>query len=178
MSELSIGQLRGLTVNSNTVTVPAGHTLYAPGHVIQVVSITKTDTFSTSSTSFVDITGLSVSVTPKSTSSKILIVVGITGIGTDVASSGATGFVLVRNSTNIAQATTGSLPFTGQLSNRLLGGTAFTLNSAISHLDSPATTSSITYKIQGRAAAGTLRINTDPDGITTVSTITVMEIAQ
>jgi hypothetical protein len=44
MSELSVGQLRGLTVNNNIVTVPSGHTLTAPGHVIQVVSSQTTNT--------------------------------------------------------------------------------------------------------------------------------------
>ena len=43
------------------------------GNILQVVSTTKTDTFSTTSTSYVDITGLSVSITPTSTSSKIFI---------------------------------------------------------------------------------------------------------
>ena len=38
----------------------------------QVVSTTKTDGFSTSSTSVTDVTGLSVSITPTSTSSKVL----------------------------------------------------------------------------------------------------------
>ena len=45
------------------------------GKVLQVVSTTKTDTFSTASTTFVDLTGLSVSITPTSTSSKILVLV-------------------------------------------------------------------------------------------------------
>lgn len=36
MSELSVGQLKGLTVNSNLITVPSGHKLAAPGHVVQV----------------------------------------------------------------------------------------------------------------------------------------------
>lgn len=35
MSELSVGQLKGLTVNNNTITVPSGHKLYAPGHIVQ-----------------------------------------------------------------------------------------------------------------------------------------------
>ena len=167
--------------DSNLVSIYDGtnwkNSLGVTGGIIQVVSTTKTDTFSTSSTTFVDVTGLSVSITPTSATSKFLVILGVTGIGTNIAGSGVTGFVLVRNSTIIAQATTGGTPFTGQLSNRELGGSAFTLNSAISHLDSPATTSAITYKIQGRAAAGTLRINTDPDGTTTVSTITVLEVA-
>jgi hypothetical protein len=146
------------------------------GSVLQVVSTIKTDAFSTSSTSFTDVTGLSVSITPSSSSNKILVLVGVTGTGTDVASAGATGYVLVRGSTIIAQGSGGSAQFTGQLSNRNVGGTAHTLNHAISHLDSPATTSATTYKIQGRATAGTLYINTDPDNTISVSSITVMEI--
>ena len=43
------------------------------GSVLQVVQTVKTDTFATTSTSFVDITGVSVAITPSSTSSKILI---------------------------------------------------------------------------------------------------------
>ena len=52
-----------------TVTIPAG------GKILQVLQTVKTDTFTTTSTSFVDVTGLSVSITPATTSSKILILV-------------------------------------------------------------------------------------------------------
>ena len=48
------------------------------GKVLQVVSTAKTDTFSTSSTSFTDITGLSVAITPSATSSKILVFLSCT----------------------------------------------------------------------------------------------------
>jgi len=65
------------------------------GSVLQVVSTTKTDTFSTTSTTFTDVTGLSVTITPTSSSNQILVLVGITGIGTDVATAGATGYVLL-----------------------------------------------------------------------------------
>jgi len=47
--------------------------------VLQVVSATKTDTFSTSSTSFVDVTGLTANITPSSTSSKIMVFVFLLG---------------------------------------------------------------------------------------------------
>jgi hypothetical protein len=146
------------------------------GSVIQVNSVAKANTFSTSSTSFTDITGLSVTITPTSSSNQILILVGVTGIGTDVAGAGQTGYVLLRGSTVITAGDGGASQFTGQLSNRNLGGTAHTLNHAISYVDTPATTSATTYKIQGRAAAGTLYINRDPDDNRSISTITVMEI--
>ena len=64
---------------STTLTLPAVTgtviTTTSPkaGNIIQVVQAVKTDTFTTSSTSFVDITGLSVTITPSSSSSKILV---------------------------------------------------------------------------------------------------------
>lgn len=167
---------------TTVITLPATSgtmlTNKSAGTVLQVVSVTKTDTFSTASTTFVDITGLSVSITPTSSSSKILVFTGITGTATDVAGAGATGYVLLRDSTIITQGSSGgNSQFTGQLSNRNLGGSAHTLNHAITYLDSPATTSALTYKIQGRSATGTLYINKDVDDDRTVSSITVMEIA-
>ena len=59
---------------------------YSSGSVIQVASTSKTDPFSTSSTSFVDVTGLSVSITPTSTSSKILVLGYVhTSVSGDIA---------------------------------------------------------------------------------------------
>jgi hypothetical protein len=165
-----------LPTTSGTVLTNGTNTNFPVGSVLQVVNTIKTNSFSTTSTTFTDVTGLSVSITPSSSSSTILVIASVTGIGTDVTNAGATGFILVRNSTAIAQGTGGTVNFTGHLSNRNLGGTAHTLNSALSYLDSPSTTSSVTYKIQGRAEAGTLYINRDPDNQVSVSTITVMEI--
>jgi hypothetical protein len=75
MSELSVGQLKGLTVNNNVITVPSGHTLYAPGSILQVVNV---DTVARTSQGFsgnviLDIANLQATITPKSTSSKIVI---------------------------------------------------------------------------------------------------------
>lgn len=72
MSELNVGQLKGLPVNSNVITVPVGETLYAPGHVIQTKHQFFSLNISTTSTSFVD-TGMSISITPKSANSLIRI---------------------------------------------------------------------------------------------------------
>jgi hypothetical protein len=144
------------------------------GSVLQVVSTNKNDTFSTSSTTFTDVTGLSVSITPTSTSSKILVVVD-----TNYSPSGTSTLVvfnLVRDSTNIAQPATAST-YTGSF-------VAYTnaadtmLTPSFNFLDSPATTSATTYKIQVRINSGTMYLNrrftTDT---ASTSTITVMEIA-
>ena len=146
--------------------------------VIQVKSTTKTDAFTTTSTSFVDVTGLSVSITPTSASNNILVLYSVSGAGTDTATAGATGVRLVRGSTAIAVGTGLTNGFTGQHSIRNLGATtAVAFVTAASHLDSPATTSATTYKVQALAAAGTFYINRDGDNVNaTISTITVMEV--
>jgi len=144
------------------------------GSVLQVVSTNKNDTFSTTSLTFVDITSLSVSITPTSTSSKILVVVD-----TNYSPSGTSTLVvfnLVRGATNISQPATAPT-YTGSF-------VAYTnaadtmLTPSFNFLDSPATTSATTYKIQVRTNSGTVylnrRLSTDT---ASTSTITVMEIA-
>jgi hypothetical protein len=147
--------------------------------VLQTVSTAKTDTFSTSSATMTDVTGLSVSITPSSADSKVLVLVQMYASGT----AATTNFFgnLLRDSTAIdLGATAGSrssVTFFTEAS------TALNCVSAV-FLDSPATTSATTYKIQARTqGSGTVYINrreTDDDNATrprTASTITVMEIS-
>ena len=162
-------------------TIPAAS--MPAGSVLQVVSTIKQDTFSTTSTSYVDVTGLSVSITPSSSSSKILVLFQING-SQNVASSRA--YVkLMRDSTGI------DLGASAGSRTPALGGFSSSDNSipsapvSGSFLDSPATTSSTTYKIQlaMTAGAGGAYINQtqqDADNanqLRMASTITVMEIA-
>lgn len=142
--------------------------------ILQVVSTTKTDTFSTTSTSFVDVTGLSVTITPTSASSTILVFVsGVLGCGT---TSQIGLFNLLRGATNIAQpATAPSFAATTMV---FVNGTDYVVPWSILFLDSPATTSATTYKIQTRTNTGTIYVNRRSTADTnTTSTITVMEIA-
>ena len=178
---MSITKLNNLSISAVTA-LPSG----VGGKVLQVVSTTKTDVFSSTSSSFVDITGLSVSITPSNSSNKILVISYINGIGADAA-SGTFGhqLQLVRNSTNIA---VGDTAGSRSVATGSLGGQdspPFAQSTTISFLDTPSTTSSTTYKIQTRhTQSKTMRINnvwndeTDATfGLRTVSTITVMEIA-
>mgnify|MGYP001177052284 CR=1 FL=1 len=77
-STLSVTELRGLSSgsNANTITVPAGQTLHAPGHVLQIthgrLSNTVVATGVAGSDYIYDI-GLSASITPKFSNSNILI---------------------------------------------------------------------------------------------------------
>lgn len=149
--------------------------------VAQVKSTTKTDTFTTTSTTFTDVTGLSVSITPTSASNRVLVVGMITGQGSFGVN--AIQFRLMRDSTaiGIGDAASTRTRATGQLSSTSV---ATALGGPFTFLDTPATTSATTYKLQVRVtAAGTGYINRteqDTDSDTrerSISTITVMEVA-
>tara|TARA_R110000787_G_scaffold90533_1_gene191043 strand:- start:1589 stop:2128 length:540 start_codon:yes stop_codon:yes gene_type:complete len=163
-----------------------GGVINAKGMVIQVKS-TASSQITHISTQDVktDILGLSVSITPKSTSSKILVQVHVNHGGTDVNTYGS-GFI-VRDSTEIGIGSTA----TGNRQNVsfALSATGHTnetyklRNASMTFLDDPQTTSSITYKVQARMDANPdLYINrsgTDANadyGQRGISTITVMEI--
>jgi hypothetical protein len=178
----AISQNNIVSVNASVATVGTLPAARLPaGTVLQVVSNTKTDTFSTTSTSYVDITGLSVSITPISSNSKIYISYLVNGgINSELAGI----FIrLVRNSTPIAVAdTAGSRP---KGTNQTAGSIYIVNTMAGSFLDSPATTSATTYKIQmfnnGGVDSYINRSVADRDtsafDIRTVSSITIMEIA-
>lgn len=151
------------------------------GSVLQVASATKTDAFTTASTTYVDLTGLSVTITPKFTSSKILVFYSVQGQGVGGTNM---GFVqIVRGSTAVGNAdTAGSRPGIGSALPEL-GSYVYGIASN-SFLDSPNTTSATTYKIQVKSnTANTLYVNrtvTDADNSViprSTSSITVMEIA-
>ena len=150
------------------------------GKILQVVSTTKTDsTSTTTSGSFADISGMSVSITPSSTSSKILILISLGSISSN--GNVSLGFKLIRGSTAVGNATSTSLQ--SGFTNTYAGSSSndYYLQSA-SHnfLDSPSTTSSITYKLQWRNSSGTSYLNAFYDGGTNYSgssTITVIEVA-
>ena len=144
------------------------------GSVLQVVSVTKVDVFSTTSTTYTDVTGLSVSITPTSASNKVLVFVTVTG----GSASDDFLFQLVRNSTAIGNGTGGSVDNGFGMSSSVEGTTS-ALQSSINFLDSPATTSATTYKVQFLVRSGTGVVNRRGSNASfgTSSSITVMEIA-
>jgi hypothetical protein len=137
-----------ITLNNNSLSSVTALPTGVGGKVLQVVSTTKTDTFSYTVTAptFVDVTGLSVSITPSSASNKVLV------IATYSLGSSNANFQygkLVRDSTPIAvgDASTNrvicsNMTFEGDSNTGALGSLS------VSYLDSPSTASSITYKIQ------------------------------
>jgi len=156
-------------------------TINGSGQVpVQVVQTLKSDAFTSTATSFTDVTGFSVSITPTSASNKVLVIAQIMG-----GASSLCALRLTRNGTPIAladasgsrtRATVIGFQYAGVNGDR---GAA----SNICFLDSPSTTSSVTYQIQGFADGGTWGINrnaTDADASynsRAISTITVMEVS-
>ena len=151
------------------------------GLVRQVVSTTKTDTFTTTSSSFTDITGLSVNITPTSTSSKIF--VSGTIFGSQDVDANRSFLKLVRGSTGIMVGDTAS---NRPSATSTLGAQHPDIGSAVSinFLDSPSSNSEQTYKMQVAVTAGSgsafinrTENDTDQSSIPRfASTITVMEI--
>jgi hypothetical protein len=182
MSNLTVGSLSGLSANNFVIDVASGSKIVQPGAVLQVVSTTKTDTFSTTSTTYTDITGLSVTITPTLASSKIFVQANVSFGRSAVTYS---YLLLLRDSTAIARGdaagsrdrATGALYPGGEGLSSQLGA------ETVSFLDTPNTTSPLTYKLQTRVGAGTGFVNrsgSDSDTasfVRTVSTITLMEIA-
>jgi hypothetical protein len=154
------------------------------GTVLQVLSTTKTDVFSSTSTGPVDITGLSVTITPKSATSKVLIMFNLHIIGND----SGTGIRLLRGSTTLAIGDASSsrarMTVIGDYSNNTSPSSYSGGNSGMTILDSPSTTSATIYKLQGQClstngfAVNKTRYDSDNGNSSRgVSTIIVMEIA-
>ena len=172
--------------SSGNATFPANVTCsgtatgFGGGKILQIVSTTKTDTTSISSSDFANITGMSVSITPSSTSSKIFLIgyvcvsltdfqkrvyLKITGgnaanyIGAAGTGIEAANVAVLRVNTNYGQ-----------------------LNSPLQYLDSPNTTSAITYQVQWASEGGATGylnrpVTQDSVGANVASTITAMEVA-
>jgi hypothetical protein len=176
----------GHVLTADSTVSPTGLKWAAPaggGKVLQVVQTVKTDTFTSTSTSFADITGLSVSITPSSATSKVLVLASF-------MLSGTSGLYLViarllRDSTPIFKGDTAGTRSEGFFNNIPPDNNGGGFGN-IAFLDSPATTSPTTYKIQGLGTVSggvttwylnrTANDNNNVSGLRGASSIIAMEI--
>jgi hypothetical protein len=170
----SVTLQEAVTASNLTITVPAVTgtmlTTASAGTVLQVLSATlSTSNVSTTSSTRSD-TGLTITITPSSSSSKILVTANVCGCGKFGGSGGGPylGLWLMRNSTDITKFE-GEGGYTANTSSISFG------SCAVTYLDSPATTSATTYKVQfsNPENSGTVGFNKS----SSVSQITVMEIS-
>lgn len=144
------------TLRANAIQTTAGKPiLNSTGSILQIVQAVKTDTFTTSNFSWADVTGLTASITPSSTSSKIMVMAEV-----KAASSNDYGVLLrlTRDNTPI---------YLGDLNGSRVqcsswictydssGTNGYSLVPAsMTFLDSPSTTSTITYRVQLSSYSG------------------------
>lgn len=177
LTRLGPNQLINLASNV-TGTLPAGNggsgRTVTTGNVLQVVEATNNTQATTTSTSYAD-TGLTANITPSSTSNKVLVIISaILSTNSDQALANLSdigGLKLVRNSTDILD------PVGGKAIGIVVGSGFPILNTVIplSKLDSPSSTSAVTYKLQyaSKTSGKSVRFN----GNTGTSTIQLMEIS-
>jgi hypothetical protein len=158
---LTLHGTNGITFNNSTVQASAGS-------VLQVVNATYATTVSTVLATYAD-TGLTATITPKFATSKILVFISANGLAKNGGNT-TPKLQLVRNSTSILIFENGAC-----FNNTTTYNTTAT---STNYLDSPATISATTYKLQFAVdtAIATVYLNFGLNTATT-STITLMEIA-
>jgi hypothetical protein len=174
----------GQVLTSNGNAAPSWGSVSLPaGTVLQVVSTNFTSLVTLSSTSLSDVSGFSATITPSSSSNKILIITSVAfGFNNDT-------YPYVRLNRNGSSIFNGTSAGGNQINVFLAGtgtstsGTAYRImQPSKTVLDSPATTSAVTYQIQAASGAGTGYINRQGDQSNNAyiqyptSTITLMEI--
>ena len=170
----------------NSIVPSGGLPSGSSGGVIQVKTATKTDQFTSTSTSFVDITGLSTTMTLSSSSNKILLHYDIL-FGGDWGTSGPAYLSLCADSTRIGIGASGEnsesnvTTFHNLYANNQNNSSYNVATSCATFLYSPNDTSSHTYKVQGRMhnSSSGFAINRrwHSDVRSAISTLIVMEVS-
>jgi len=142
------------------------------GNILQVVNGGTSSQVSISTTSYVD-SGLTATITPTSSTSKVLVLIDQSCEWTQTGGSGGMGIRVLRDLTVINEPPATSIP----LSDYIAQATQHYFRYTPTILDSPATTSAVTYKTQGRlagSASATFQSGTTTKG---TSRIVLMEVA-
>ena len=187
-SKLIVNSIRHTGASADGITMDASGNVTFPGNatcsgtptgfgkILQVVGQNLTTQMTSTSTSYVD-TGLTASITPSATSSKILILLNISF---HISGDNNAYLGLFRDSTEINSGAGGTYNAMVVLNGN---STAFRYSGAqqaCNFLDSPSTTSAITYKVKTKVISGyTVGINRRliDTNHGTSSNITLMEVA-
>ena len=178
---VSLAKLTATGTKDATTFLRGDNTFAAPsgGKLLQVVQTAKTDTFSSASASWVDITGLSLSITPSATSSKVFITANFV---TSHSAANSLGVRLMRDSTSIFAGDDTAIR-KGATSWQYVGSNNQNVGSnSFQYVDSPSTTSATTYKLQIWSTGGTAyvgQMQVDSNNTTygrSASSIIAMEI--
>jgi hypothetical protein len=148
-----------------------------------VVSVAKTDTFVTTSTGFTSVTGLSLTITPSTDTSKILLIASVSLGNTNVVDGGAFLRLTGGNAGNYVGDADGSRTRATIWRPIFANSERFANTHTAVFLDAPATESPVTYAVEMRVGAGTGTINRSPEDTNAAdrarvpSSITAIEVA-
>lgn len=158
------------------LTFPNSTTQASGGKVIQVIQGITNTTVTNATATYAD-TGLTATITPLFSTSKILVLVNQSALYGGGTTAQGGGINILRNSTVISLTPSDA---TGPFDNYFNVGSGAVTRLSLSYLDSPATTSSIVYKTQGRpyaTAIGGFSTYQYTGTVSGTSTIILMEIA-
>ena len=146
------------------------------GSVLQVVSnrVTSSQALNTSSTSYADIPGMTVTITPISTSSTVFIIFDMHVYISESPGSAwlAGNHKLIRGSTDLFEAAAyGSAHFLADANDRMM------IQQSYTYTDSPSSTSALTYKVAGKTTVSGTAIVYNESGYGPQGQITAMEVA-
>jgi len=175
-------------LKTNAIQTVAGKPiLNSTGSILQVVQTVKTDPFSTSSGSGspATITGFSASITPSSTANKVLVYVSIGQLSGN--SDTTWGIFMFRNGTKVFSGDVAGSRASGSIAGGIpsTGGTWRGNPAPIMYLDSPSSTSAVTYTFSlGSNGSSIVYFNQDGrdnnlanDATRTASSIILMEVS-
>ena len=155
---------QGNIANASLGAVTALPGAIATGKVLQAVTNTHATRFSTSSGSYVGATGYTIAITPSATSSKIFVIISA------MTDSGASGRGIVatiyRGSTNLGN--------TPGINDTYSSGARIYAPNTMSVLDSPSSTSAVTYQVYVKTSSGAAVVYNDTEG---EAQLTAFEIA-
>ena len=167
-------QFAGVCTATSFVGNGAGLTNVSAGKILQVVNLVKTDSFSTTSTSSVDITGFALSITPQSNTSKIMVIAS--GYISSQGNNHGVHLYFYRTRSGQSDVEVGKSYNQKANVQSQTGGTFI-----IQNLDEPATTSAVTYMGRLRTDSGSYNARigaggNNGDANIPESVITLMEV--
>jgi hypothetical protein len=190
-SKIFLGNQEFASESANVVSIHSATQIQTPGMIVNVQQAVKRGTQNVTSTSYVLLTGLTIDITPKSSSSKFLLEYHVNGNILDDANHGylqiwKNGYVLTGAlADSSGDNTVGSRSIASSVINTAGNLDGSQLTYSMKYLDSPNTTSQLTYAVYCKSSTGPAvyinRSGRDNDAATydgrSISTLTVMEIA-
>ena len=177
-SILKVSEIQDPTNSNTAISIDAAGKVTAPnlvmpaGSVVQVKGTSTGVTLQTTNTSYVDMTNMTLSITPSSASSKILVIASLS------VAAQRSGTVDIHGSTRLMRDTTEISRHDIRTYDFGVGGIYIMGTLAYSYTDAPSTTSAVTYKFQMRKVApNTSSMDMNPEANNKCEMV-LMEIAQ